>query len=149
MSKKVIIGRVEKINFPEWNLYGIDAKVDTGAYTSSLHCHHIEKTRRNQEDIVRFYLLDPSHEEYNNKMFELPVHAQKVVKSSNGTTEERYIVKTELVLAGMSLKAELSLTDRTEMRYSVLLGRKLLRRHFLIDPSKIFITKTNQGTSGR
>src|SRR6056297_3604246 len=88
-----IIGRLEPINFPEWDLYGIDAKIDTGAYTSSLHCHHIKAYEKDGEQLVRFNLLDPSHETYNDKLFELPIHRKKVVKSSNGSTEERFVVR--------------------------------------------------------
>lgn len=133
-----IIGRAEYIDFPEWDLYDISAKIDTGAYTSSLHCHHIERIQKDGQAYVRFNLLDPSHETYNEKLFELPIFKSKTVKSSNGVSEERFIVKTTLVLLGKSLKAELSLTDRSEMRYPVLIGRKLIKGKFIVDVSKKF-----------
>ena len=133
-----IIGRAEYIDFPEWDLYDISAKIDTGAYTSSLHCHHIERIQKEDKEYVRFNLLDPSHETYNEKLFELPIFKSKTVKSSNGVSEERFIVKTTLVLLGKSLKAELSLTDRSEMRYPVLIGRKLIKGKFIVDVSKKF-----------
>lgn len=136
-----IIGRAEYIDFPEWNLYGISAKIDTGAYTSSLHCHHIERTNKEGKEYVRFNLLDPSHETYNEKLFELPIFKSKTVKSSNGVSEERFIVKTTLILLGKSLVAELSLTDRSEMRYPVLIGRKLIKGNFIVDVSKKFQNK--------
>lgn len=131
-----VIGRLEKVDIPAWDLFELDAKVDTGAYTSSLHCHHIEIAGSGEQQTVRFNLLDPTHEDYNEKLFELPVYKSKKVKSSNGLTEERIIVKTELVLAGRNLKAELSLTDRSEMRYPLLIGRKLLKGRFLVDVSR-------------
>jgi len=128
-----IIGRTEYIDIPTWNLYELKAKIDTGAYTSSLHCHRIELQETKTTSTVRFNLLDPSHEAYNDKLFELPVHKIKKVKSSNGQTETRIIIKTDLILAGRKLKAELSLTDRSEMRYPLLIGRKLLKGRFLVD----------------
>lgn len=131
-----IIGRLEKVDIPAWDLYELDAKIDTGAYTSSLHCHHIETNETKDEPTVRFNLLDPSHEAYNEKLFELPIYKSKKVKSSNGQTEERIIVKTSLVLAGRTLEAELSLTDRSEMRYPLLIGRKLLKERFIVDVSQ-------------
>jgi len=137
-EKLVIIGRAEYIDLPEWGLYEINAKIDTGAYTSSLHCHHIEKFEKDGE-YVRFNLLDPSHETYNDKLFELPVYKTKWVKSSNGESEERIIVKTILCLGDKKLTAELSLTDRSEMRYPVLIGRKLIKNHFLVDVSRKYI----------
>lgn len=136
-----VIGRAEIIDLPDWDLYGIDAKIDTGAYTSSLHCHHIERVDKQDTTFVRFNLLDPSHDIYNDKLFELPVHKSKTVKSSNGLTEERFIVKTRIKLLGKVLTAELSLTDRSEMKYPVLIGRKLIKGHFVVDVSKKYISK--------
>lgn len=139
-----IIGRLEYIDFPEWGLSDIEAKVDTGAFTSSLHCHHIEPYRYQEEQWVRFNLLDPSHETYNEKLFKLPIHKRKTIKSSNGQTEERIIIKTKLKLFDKVFKAELSLTDRSEMKYPVLLGRKLIRNRFLVDTSETFLSKENR-----
>lgn len=143
-NKKLdVIGRLEPIDFPEWELYGIDAKIDTGAYTSSLHCHHIEPFDKDGQHYVRFNLLDPSHETYNDKLFKLPVYATKTIRSSNGTTEERFIIKTIIRISGKELQVELSLTNRSEMRYPVLIGRKLIRSHFLVDVSKKYLTKND------
>jgi hypothetical protein len=136
-----VIGRLEPINFPEWDLYDIDAKIDTGAYTSSLHCHHIKPVKKEDGEYVRFNLLDPSHETYNDKLFELPIHRKKVVKSSNGSTEERFVVKTKVQVFDRILTAELSLTDRSEMRYPVLVGRKLINGRFLVDVSQKYLSK--------
>lgn len=136
-----IIGRLESIDFPEWDLFDIDAKIDTGAYTSSLHCHHIKSFEKDGEDFVKFNLLDPSHETYNDKLFELPIHRKKVVKSSNGSTEERFVVKTKVRLFDKLLTAELSLTDRSEMKYPVLVGRKLINGRFLVDVSQKNLSK--------
>ena len=135
-----IIGRLEHVSFPEWDLYDLDAKIDTGAYTSSLHCHHIEKA---DEHKIRFNLLDPSHEIYNEKLFELPIHKEKTVKSSNGITEQRFVVKTKMQLLNKLYTVELSLTDRSEMKYPVLLGRKLLNGRFLVDVSQKYLSDKN------
>lgn len=138
-----MIGRLEKVDFPDWGLVDIDAKIDTGAYTSSLHCHHIEPYLSAGKKMVRFNLLDPSHETYNEKLFELPVYRTKKVKSSNGTSEDRIIVKTNVRIADTVFKAQLSLTDRSEMRYPVLIGRKLIKNRFLVDVSGKYLSKKN------
>lgn len=142
-KKLKIIGRLEKVDFPEWDLFDIVAKIDTGAYTSSLHCHHIDPYNSNGQKMVRFNLLDPSHETYNDKLFELPIHRTKMVKSSNGVAEERFIVKTKIRLFDEVFDAQLSLTDRSEMRYPVLIGRKLINKRYLVDVSKKFLSKKN------
>ena len=128
-----VIGRIEKVDIPDWNISGIDAKIDTGAYTSSLHCHHIAPTIDHK---IRFNLLDPSHPDYNEKMIELPIHKIKSVKSSNGKSEERFIIMATIVLAGKVLEAQFSLTDRSSMRYPLLIGRRLLKNRFIVDVSK-------------
>ena len=136
-----VVGRLEKVDFPEWDLYDIDAKIDTGAYTSSLHCHHIQSVKEDGNEFVKFNLLDPSHETYNDKLFKLPIHRKKVVKSSNGETEERFIVKTKVKIFGKLWEAQLSLTDRSEMRYPVLVGRKFINGRFLVDVSQKYLSK--------
>lgn len=140
-SNLKIIGRLESVSFSEWDLHDIDAKIDTGAYTSSLHCHHIKSVQKEGEEFVRFNLLDPSHETYNDKLFELPIHRKKTVKSSNGLKEERFVVKTKVQIGDKNLTAELSLTDRSEMRYPVLIGRKLISGRFLVDVSQKYLTE--------
>ena len=71
--KKEIIGRLETVDLPTWNIKEIEAKIDTGAYSSSLHCHNIEEFEKNDTNWVRFNLLDPDHPSYNDRLFSLPV----------------------------------------------------------------------------
>jgi hypothetical protein len=129
----VTIGRLELVDISEWNLFNLEAKIDTGAYTSSLHCHHIEVFEGDDNPMVRFKLLDPTHDNYNDKTLELPIYKTKNVKSSNGITEERIIVRTKIVIAGKSIRIHLALTDRSEMRYPLLIGRRTLKGRFLVD----------------
>ncbi len=136
-SLLIIIGRKDRVDFPELGLYDIDAKIDTGAYTSSIHCQDIEVTDKYGETKVRFNLLDPSHSLYNNKEFLLPVYAKKEIKNSFGQIEERHIIKTRVLLFGELFDIELSLTDRSKMEYPVLLGRQLLHNCFIVDVSQI------------
>jgi len=142
-----VIGRLETIDFPEWDIFDIEAKIDTGAYTSSLHCHHITAHEKEGREMVKFNLLDPSHETYNDKLFELPIHRKKMVKSSNGSTEERYVVKTKVRIFDKLLTAELSLTDRSEMKYPILVGRKLINGRFLVDVSQKYCSKQEMESS--
>ena len=135
------IGRVESVDLPEWDLFGIDAKVDTGAYTSSLHTHNITPVTKGNIMYVAFNLLDPSHPDYNNRTFTVPVHKQKSVKSSNGIIQQRFIVSTKMELCGLLMPVQLSLTDRSEMNYPLLIGRRLLKNRFLVDVSKTNISK--------
>jgi hypothetical protein len=137
--RQKIIGRIEEVDLPEWGFYSLDAKIDTGAYTSSLHCHHIEPFLKNKENWIRFYLLDPDHSAYSDQKMELPIHDKREVKSSNGETELRYFIQTKITFLGEVYAIEFSLTDRSAMKYPLLIGRKFLKKgSFIVD-----VTKTN------
>ena len=86
-------------------------------------------------------MLDPEHEAYNNKIFELPISDVREVKSSNGLTESRYFVRARIQLNHRIIDTELSLTDRSEMKFPVLLGRKFLMNRFLVDVAKVHTSK--------
>lgn len=126
---------------PELAVFNLDAKIDTGAYTSSLHCHHITTEYRNDELWVTFCVLDPDHPEYEERLFESPVHSIRNVKSSNGLAEERVVIKQKAVFWGKTRTIDLSLTDRSDMKYPVLLGRKFLSGKYVVDVSKQFLYK--------
>lgn len=140
-TNKKIIGRIEKIDLPNLSLFNLDAKVDTGAYTSSLHCHQIKPFVKEGSNWVKFHVLDPDHPEYEETLFECAVHKLKKVRSSNGQIEERVIIKQKTQFQKYKRTIELSLTNRSEMKYPVLLGRKFLTGSFLVDVSKKYLLK--------
>ncbi|HEX2899440.1 MAG TPA: RimK/LysX family protein, partial [Bacteroidia bacterium] len=127
------IGRKDLIDLPQLQLEGIDAKIDTGAYTSSLHVKNIKPIEKEGQPWVKFKLAHPHHPAFNNKAFSLPVHAHKNIKNSFGQSELRYIVRTPVLIFGKLYLTEFSLSDRSKMECPVLLGRKLLYRKFLVD----------------
>lgn len=139
-APKLVVGRREKANFPELQLYHIDAKVDTGAYTSSIHCHDIRE--ENNQLYCKF--LDPVHPEYNEREFRFNSFSRKTVKSSNGQIENRYKITTKIVLGGRQYSISLTLADRAKMKYPVLLGRKFLSRKFIVDVSLKYQLKNNK-----
>ena len=131
----LIIGRMDYVDFPDWGLTGIEAKVDTGAYGCALHCHHVEVIEQSGSPVLRFKLLDPDHPEYNDHYLHATQFSEKKVRSSSGLVEHRYSVKTKLRLFNRSYRTEFSLTDRQQMRYPVLIGRKFLNKRFMVDVS--------------
>ena len=141
------IGRIERVDLPDWNIRGIEAKIDTGAYSSSVHCHHIEEVDRNGKSFVRFNLLDPEHQAYNEQLFELPVFDKREVKSSNGISSFRIFIRTKLHLFGEQFEIELSLADRSEMRFPILIGRKFLKNRFIVDVAAKNLSQKNQGNT--
>lgn len=131
-----IIGRIDKGDFPELKLQNISIKVDTGAYTSSIHSHEIKEVELNGKKHIEFKLLDPSHLKYRDKIFKVKNYKVKTIKSSFGTVEQRFIIKTNIVIFDHEYPIELSLSERSDMKYPILLGRKFLNNRFIVDTSQ-------------
>ncbi len=127
-----IIGRKERANFPELNLRNVKVKVDSGAYTSSIHCSSILTGENNKVSCV---FLEPGEKGYTGEVCTFDVVKEVVVKSSNGTGEQRCMIRTTIELLGEEYPIYLTLTNRNDMRYPVLLGRRFLSGKFLIDVS--------------
>ena len=122
MEKK-IIGRKEKISLPDLGLKLVWAKVDTGAYTSSVHAENIRLENREGKEVV------------------VENFREKKVKNSFGHAETRFLIITKMILAGETFDAEVTLTDRSSMKNAILLGRKTLRNRFLVDVSGMNLAK--------
>ena len=133
LKNLIVIGRIDKGDFPELSLTDIPVKVDSGAYTSSIHSHDINEIEIDGEKILEFEILDPSHEQYKKKLFRTKKYKVKSVKSSNGEAEERFFVDTTVILFGNEYPIQLSLTDRSKMKYPILIGRRFLNKKFLVN----------------
>ena len=132
-----VIGYIERVDLPGLELFGLDAKIDTGADSCSMHCDNIKIEGEN----VTFTLHDEVHDAYHGKRLTLPIFKIKKVKSSNGKSEERVFLKCLLKLGCNTYEAEISLTNRENMKYPMLIGRRFLSRRYLIDVSHKYITK--------
>lgn len=127
-----IIGRSDRVDLPGLGLSDIHAKIDTGAYTSSLHCHHAIV----KDGVLEFILLDEEHPEFTGTKFSFKEFTQREIKNSFGEAEARYIIKTTVRILKRTIKTEFSLSNRGSMKFPVLLGRKTLRKKFIIDVSQ-------------
>lgn len=137
-KRKKTIGRTDIADFPKLKLKEVAVKIDTGAYTSSLHCASIEELFKNNKKVIRFQPLDSSHHQFKKKQIETKEYEVRSVKNSFGDDEDRFVITTDIILFGELFEIELSLTDRSDMKYPILLGRKLLANLFVVD-----VTKTN------
>lgn len=127
-----LIGRLDKANFPEINLKNIRVKIDTGAYTSAIHCHRIEETAPGN---LRVIFLDPDHLKYTGKVFDFHDYSKKNIRSSNGDISERFVITLGMSFYKQVYATEFSLSFRGDMRYPVLIGRKfLIENSFVVDP---------------
>lgn len=134
-----IIGRREFINFPLLNIEHVEAKIDTGAYTCAIDCNHIELKTENGKQLLAFRL-------FNNTTYQIEDFTRKKIKNSFGEMEERYIIKTLIVIGGKKINTTISLSDRGNMRYPVLIGRRLLKGKFIIDVNLIYTNGLNLKT---
>lgn len=137
VSKRVV-GRRELVDFPAFGLQGVEAKIDTGAYTGAIHCSDIhEEQLTGGQTVLRVLLLDPSHPNFDGQPLVFTAFGRRDIKSSNGDVQERYVVELTIRLFGEDFATEFSLSDRSDMKYPVLIGRSLLRRgRFVVDVSR-------------
>ena len=94
------IGRIDKVDFPELELENIAIKVDTGAYTTSIHCHHVKEIEKDGIKHLEFKLLDHTYPQYQKKIMRVDEYKRKVVRSSFGNAEDRFIIKTNILIFG-------------------------------------------------
>lgn len=120
-----IIGKSDFVDLPQFNIKKIEAKIDTGAKTSSLNAKNIKSE---DEKNVEFEVL--------NKKYILPISRVAFIKSSNGLVQKRYIIKTTLKIFKKNYFLEFSLANRENMNYPILLGRNFLENGFLVDVNK-------------
>lgn len=127
--EKRIIGRFDRADFPDLHLRDISIKIDTGAYTSSIHCDNIKE----EDGVLKCTFLDEEHPLYNGREFAFSQYDVVFVRSSNGIVQKRYQIQSHIILFDRSYKISLSLSARQEMRFPVLLGRKFLTKKFIVD----------------
>ena len=133
MAKRAleIVGWREIVQLPELGLHAIPAKIDTGARTSSLHATILEEFERDGQRHVRFAV---DFERQQVRQVCEAVHIDwRGITSSNGESEFRRIIKTPLKIGNVRFRAEISLADRSDMRFPMLIGRSSLRRRFVVD----------------
>ena len=119
---KTIIGSEEFVSFPELGIESIHARVDTGAATSSLGVKWVK-----EEDGLISCLLP------NKKVITFRDFKKKIIKSSFGHTEKRYVVKILMKVLGRKVRTDFTLANRSKMKFPILLGRKLLKNKFVVD----------------
>jgi len=128
MAKK-LIGRIDKADFPLLGLFDIDIKIDTGAYTSSIHCHKVTI----EDEVLKCNFYDKDHPHYNGKEIIFKTYDIAKVKGSNGIVQQRYKVKTTMVLYNKKYSINLTLSTRDDMKYPILIGRRFLNKKFIVD----------------
>lgn len=139
------VGWRELVDLPELGLAGIPAKIDTGARTSSLHAHVLEDFVRDGERFVRF-AVDWDGVRHQCEAIHVDVRG---VTSSNGDQQTRFVIKTPLRIGSLKFRAEISLADRSQMQFPMLIGRTALRRRMVVDSGHSWLQSPAMSHMGR
>jgi hypothetical protein len=134
-----IIGWREWLSLPELGIKYIKAKIDTGARSSSLHAFDTEFFEREGEQWVRFKVNPVQRNESRVVEAAARVFDSRSIRSSSGEAQVRPVILTPVQLFGQRFDIELTLADRNQMGFRMLLGREAFRRRFLIDPGKSYL----------
>lgn len=126
-SQKQVLGTLEEVIFPEFGSKKVVAKIDTGAYSGAIHCEKIHK----KGGVLYCTPLD------GRKLVKFENFGIKYVISSNGARQVRYFVRTKVIIRGNTYSLITSLSDRSKMKWPILIGRRFLsKNNFLIDTTK-------------
>ena len=136
---KLIIGSLETCHLPDLNIFDLQIRIDTGAKTSSLHVDEIKKERREGKLGVAFTLHPDIYDVDIITRCWAPISDVRRIKSSDGAVEQRLIIKTKMVMSTVEKDIEITLSNRSDMSYLMLLGREGMGADFLVDPSQTFI----------
>lgn len=134
-----IIGWREWISLPQLGIKFVKAKIDTGARSSSLHAFDVEFFEQEDTQWVRFKVNPVQRNETWVIDAAAPVFDHRMIRSSSGEVQQRPVIKTPVQMLGQRFEIELTLADRNQMGFRMLLGREAFRRRFLIDPGKSYL----------
>lgn len=142
-----IIGRKDRADLPEIGIFNIAVKIDSGAYSCSIHCSSVKEVDVDGKRKLEVIFLDEEDKNFSGSKFYFDEYRLKKVKSSNGSEQERFFIRLNIQLFHEVYQADFSLTSRNGLRNPVLLGRKLLNHNFLIDTSKVNLSYKNNKKS--
>lgn len=138
--EKALIGSQEWCSFENLNIPSIKARIDSGAKTSSIQSTNIKKFKKGKESWVSFD-VNPIQDNLS-----IVVHCEskivdvRIVKSSSGITDKRFVILETVQIGNNSFEIELTLANRDGMDFRMLLGREAMKDRFIVDPSKHHLT---------
>lgn len=141
-KKKILpaIGWREWVELPELGIQQIKAKIDTGARTSALHAFALQPFKEGDKNKIRFEIHPLQHNTDVVSTCVADIIDLRWVTDSGGHREERFVIQTPVILGGQTWPIEITLTERDTMLFRMLLGRSAIRKRFIVNPGRSFIT---------
>jgi len=139
LEPNMIIGACEWIALPELGIAKLRARTDTGAKSCALHATKIERFIAGGVERVRFRVHNSHVQRQRWKSCEADLSDVRVVRSSSGQNQERYTIRTDLIIGHNRWSVDITLTNRAKMRYRMLLGRTAMKDHALVYPARTFL----------
>ncbi|MBO9585386.1 MAG: 30S ribosomal protein S6--L-glutamate ligase [Flavobacterium sp.] len=139
LQNKVILGSEEWCSFPELGIPTIKARVDSGAKTSAMHAINIAPFIKNDANWVKFDINPIQNNIKTIIHCEAPLVDKRIVKSSSGFREHRYVIQTSLKIGDAKWPIEMTLTNRDSMGFRMLLGREAMSGRVLVDPEQKYL----------
>ena len=134
-----VIGWREWVGLPALGIERVKAKIDTGARSSALHAFDMHIASERGIEVVRFEVHPFQRDAATTVKAEAEVVDYREIRSSSGHRSRRPVIVTPVTLAGESWPIELTLVNRDEMGFRMLLSRQAVRGRFLVDPSRSFV----------
>ncbi len=138
-SPPIVVGWREMVGLPALGVVQVKAKVDTGARTSAIHATRVRRETNEGADWIRFLIHTEQRGHGATVEAFAPLLEMRRVRSSNGESQERPVILTELTLGDRRWPIEITLTARSQMGFRMLLGRTALKGHALVDPGRSFV----------
>jgi len=136
VENKLVLGCEEWCSFPELGIPIIKARVDSGAKTSALHALNISPFVKNGENWVKFDLNPIQNNAKTIIHCQAPLLGKRIVKSSSGFREQRFVIQSNVVLGNNNWDIEITLTNRDSMGFRMLFGREAMSGRALVDPGQ-------------
>jgi hypothetical protein len=133
-----LLGWKEIAHLPELGIEDIKCKIDTGAKTSALHAFFVEQFMKDDINMIRFGIHPDQDDTKKEIICEAKMYDRRLVTSSNGERDLRYVIKTKIVIGNHARDIEVTLTNRDTMRFRMLLGREAMGDDFVVAPSLSF-----------
>jgi len=136
-----VIGWREWVSLPELGIKTVKAKVDTGAKTSTLHAIDVEIHKRGTKKYVSFAIHPYQKDNHYTVRAEAELYEERHIKDSGGKVTIRPVIRTEIKIGKVVKQIELTLINRDEMGFRMLIGREAIKGQYLVNPMRSFLSR--------